>query len=145
VANAARLKATAVIRQRIAELAEAAGRANAISIEGILGELDAAIKLAKEKGMPNALINAAQLRSRLGGLLIDKAQVEINSNRNEFEDCRDFDAVCRTFADSQIDGLTNARWRLITEEDRNYLAGIYRQAFSEAQAFLDSIEARPSP
>src|SRR5436190_14492632 len=74
-ANAARLRATAAIRQRLAELAEAAGRANEISIASVLAELDSAIKLAKERGMPNALINAANLRAKLGGLLVDKAEV----------------------------------------------------------------------
>ncbi len=143
-ANAARLKATEAIKRRITELTEAAAKAHEISIEGILAELEAAIKLAKDRGMPNALINAANLRAKLGGLLIDRAQVEINGNSDKFEDCRDFDEVCRTLADSQIDSLVNARWRLITESDRNYLAGIFQQAFSEAQAFLDSIEARPS-
>jgi hypothetical protein len=141
-ANAARLRATAAIKQRIAELAEAAGRANEISIAGVLAELDAAIKLAKDRGMPNALINAANLRAKLGGLLIEKAEVTVN-NSNNYADCASFPEVARTLASDQLSDLVNARWLPIDESDHEYLAGLWLDHFTQVRKFLDSVEARP--
>jgi hypothetical protein len=141
--NAARLKSTETVRQRVLELTRAAAAAHEISIASVCRELDEAIQLAKAKGQPNALINAATLRSRLGGLLVDKAEVTVNGNRNEFEDRRDFDEICKALADGQLDGLTNARWLPITAEDRAYLTSIFHEAFTEAQHFLDSVNRRP--
>src|SRR6516164_10007102 len=73
--NAARLKSFEPVRQRVLEIQQAGATRAEISLEGILRELDEAISIAKQKGQPNALINAAQLRSRLGGLLTEKIEV----------------------------------------------------------------------
>jgi hypothetical protein len=72
-ANAARLRATAAIRQRIAELSAEAAKAHEITIEGICRELNEAVAVAKAKGQANPLVSAAGLRAKLGGLLIDKS------------------------------------------------------------------------
>src|SRR6516165_5860821 len=67
-ANASRLKANSNIVRRVLELSEAGATRAEITLEGILRELDEAISIAKQKGQPNALINAAQLRAKLCGL-----------------------------------------------------------------------------
>jgi hypothetical protein len=141
--NAARLKSSETVRRRVLELSEAAAAAHEITIAGVLKELDDAITLAKERGMPNALINAAQLRSRLGGLLIDKAEIQVSNGGNEFPDCREFSEVSRTLANNQLSDLTNSRWLPIDESDRTYLAGLWFDHLTQVQSFLNSVERRP--
>src|SRR5262249_52387603 len=75
--NAARLRADERISARVLEIQQAAANRAEISLEGVLRELDEAIALAKQRGQPNALINAAQLRAKLGGLLVERQQVEV--------------------------------------------------------------------
>jgi hypothetical protein len=143
-ANAARLKATEAIKRRIAELSAEAAKAHEISIASVCKELDEAIALAKTKGQPNALVSAATLRSRLGGLLIDKAEVEVNGgNRNEWAELSDFPAAARAFAASQLNDLVNARWLPIDESDHAYLAEMWLEHFARVKEFLLSVEARP--
>jgi hypothetical protein len=142
-ANAARLKATEAIRRRIAELSAEAARAHEISIESICRELDQAVAVAKSKGQANPLVSAASLRAKLGGLLVDKTEVEINSNRNEFAELSDFPAVAKTLATGQLNDLTNARWLPIDDSDRDYLASLWLDHFTQVRKFLDSVEARP--
>jgi hypothetical protein len=82
-ANAARLKAKESVRARVLEIQGLAANRAEITLEGILRELDEAISIAKQKGQPNALINAAQLRAKLGGLLIDKAEIAVTAEQTE--------------------------------------------------------------
>jgi hypothetical protein len=82
-ANASRLKANSNIVRRVLELSEAGATRAEITLEGILRELDEAISIAKQKGQPNALINAAQLRAKLGGLLIEKAEIAVTTEQTE--------------------------------------------------------------
>jgi hypothetical protein len=72
--------------------------------------LDEAVATARSKGHATAMINAATLRSRLGGLLVDKAEVTVNGDRNEFAELSDFPAVAKTLAAGQLNDLVNARW-----------------------------------
>jgi hypothetical protein len=81
--NAARLKSFEPVRQRVLEIQQAGATRAEISLEGILRELDEAISIAKQKGQPNALINAAQLRAKLGGLLVEKAEIAVTTEQNE--------------------------------------------------------------
>src|SRR6516164_8896294 len=81
--NAARLKSFEPVRQRILEIQQAGATRAEITLEGILRELDEAIAIAKQKGQPNALINAAALRSRLGGLLVEKAEIAVTTEQTE--------------------------------------------------------------
>jgi hypothetical protein len=44
----------------------------------VLRELDQAIEIARVKGQPNALVNAAALRAKLGGLMVERQQIEVS-------------------------------------------------------------------
>jgi hypothetical protein len=81
--NAARLSANENVRRRVSEIQQAAANRAEITLAGILSELDEAISIAKQKGQPNALINAASLRSRLGGLLTERAEIAITTPEPE--------------------------------------------------------------
>jgi hypothetical protein len=144
-ANAARLRATEAIQCRLAELSAEAAAKHEITIEGILEELNVAIELATKRGMPNALINAALAKSRLGGLLIDRSKVEItNDDRyNLLDDCKTPEAISRRLADDELNGLVNFRWLPIDEDDRAYLASIWLECFQRVREFVVSVEARP--
>lgn len=109
-----------------------------ISLESVCRELDEAISVARAKGQAAPLVNAASLRARLGGLLVDKAQIEVSS-ANQFDECETVEAM----ADRMLGELTNARWLPITDADKHKLADILHRSFAEAQAFLDSVRARP--
>lgn len=78
--NAARLRTKDTIAARVQEIQKASAVRAEITLEGVLRELDEAIAVAKHKNMPNALVSAAQLRAKLGGLLVDRAEVEITHN-----------------------------------------------------------------
>jgi phage terminase small subunit len=141
--NAARLKTKEDVAARLLELQAASAVACKITVESICTELDEAITIAKAKGQPNALVSAAGLRAKLGGLLIDKAQVEVSNNSDLFDDCESAEDVTGRLADQMLGGLTNARWLPITDQDRAKLADIFSRAFAQAQAFLDSVNRRP--
>jgi hypothetical protein len=75
--RAARLKANESVAARVTEIASAAAASAEITLASVLRDLDQAIEIARTKGQPNALVNAAALRAKLGGLLIDKTQAEV--------------------------------------------------------------------
>jgi hypothetical protein len=81
--NAARLRADERISARVLEIQQAAANRAEITLAGVLSELDQAIEIAKAKGQPNALVNAAQLRAKLGGLLVDKAEIAVTTEQYE--------------------------------------------------------------
>jgi hypothetical protein len=83
--NAGRLKKKDEVSARVLELQGAAANRAEITLEGILRELDEAIAIAKKRGMPNALINAASLRSRLGGLLVERQEIAVVNTEDEPE------------------------------------------------------------
>ena len=87
--NAARLKSFEPVRQRLLEIQTAGANRAEITLAGVLSELDQAIEIAKAKGQPNALVNAAQLRAKLGGLLVEKAQVEVTTEQYEPADAQE--------------------------------------------------------
>jgi hypothetical protein len=119
-------------------------QSHTITVESICKELDEAVALAKSRGMANALVNVAALRAKLAGLGSERQIVEINDSASTFDNCQSAEQIARQWADSELDGMTNARWRLITEDDRNYLASIFLDFTSRTKAFLESVEARPS-
>ena len=141
--NAGRLRTNETVAARLLELQAASADACKITVESICAELDEAITIAKAKGQPNALVSAAGLRAKLGGLLIDKAQIEVSNNSDPFDDCESAEDVTGRLADQMLGGLTNARWLPITDQDRAKLADIFSRAFAQAQAFLDSVDRRP--
>jgi phage terminase small subunit len=83
--NASRLRAKEDIAARVLEIQQAAADGCKISIQSVCKELDEAITLAKAKGQPNALVSAAGLRAKLGGLLIEKQEVAITRD-DPYED-----------------------------------------------------------
>jgi hypothetical protein len=77
--NAARLRANESVNRRVRELQEVSAKSCEISLESVCKELDEAIAVARTKGQAAPLVNAASLRARLGGLLVDKAQIEVTN------------------------------------------------------------------
>ena len=75
--NASRLSANENVRRRVCEIQQAAAQSAEITLAGVLRELDQAIEIARVKGQPNALVNAAALRAKLGGLMVERSQVEV--------------------------------------------------------------------
>lgn len=108
----------------------------------MLRELDEAIAIAKARNQPNALINAASLRAKLGGLLIDRAQVVVGSP-SDYRECASVEELARSVANEMLDGLPNARWLSISDADRQELASMVRSHYDAIQAFVDQVEDRP--
>ncbi len=140
--NAARMMTFDDIKARLAELQEEAAKASEITVEGICAELDEAIAIAKERGQASAMVSASALRAKLGGLLIDRAQVEVTT-RDPAIECATMDELCRKLADERFDGLTNARWLPITEEDRRQLAALFARWGEAIEAFVEEVNSRP--
>jgi hypothetical protein len=136
--NSARLRADERIEQRILELQQVSADACKITVESICAELDRAVELARAEGKPSALVSAAQLRAKLGGLLIDKAQVEVSTS-GQFDGCSSIEGM----ASQMLDSMTNARWLPITPADRQQLADLIRAYWGAVEAFLHSIDRRP--
>lgn len=78
--NAGRLRTREDVAGRIHEIQQAAAQSAEITLAGVLRELDQAIEIARAKGQPNALVNAAALRAKLGGLMIERQQVEVQQS-----------------------------------------------------------------
>jgi len=134
--NSARLRATEPIRQRICELQAASADACKITVQSVCNELDQAVELAKAEGKPAALVSAAALRARLGNLLTDKIEI---STTSPYADCTSIEDM----ASQMLDGMTNARWLQIDDEDRLQLAELIRDYWGRVQAFLDEVNRRP--
>src|SRR5262245_61416601 len=77
-ANAARLIAKDIIRNRLAYLQAQTAKSTEITVESLVKELDEAIAVGKANGQANALVSASGLKAKLAGLLRDK--VEITNN-----------------------------------------------------------------
>jgi len=129
--NAGRLRTRDDVAARILEIQRVAANRAEITLEGILRELDEAISIAKQKGQPNALINAASLRSRLGGLLTEKIEV---TTRN-VTTANTPDEILQAFWHSCTTGCPDIE---ITDDDRVCLACILR----ELRALEDRMIAR---
>ena len=78
--NASRLKSNEDVAARVLEIQQAAAQSAEITLAGVLRELDQAIDIARTKGQPNALVNAAALRAKLGGLMIERQQIEVQQS-----------------------------------------------------------------
>ncbi len=107
--NASRLKTKEHILARLRELQEQAAMASEITVESICNELDEAIGVARAKGQASAMVSASALRAKLGGLLIDKAQVEVSA-ANPFEDAVD----CREILDRVAERVDIETARLLS-------------------------------
>jgi hypothetical protein len=94
--------------------------------------------------MANALVNVAALRAKLAGLGSERQIVEIDDGRGTFDSCEDPEQVAKQWAISELDGMTNARWRQIDEADYAFMASIFLEFWTRAEEFKRSIEARPS-
>ena len=84
--NSARLRARECIRGRILELTQACADGCQITIQSICDELDQAIAIARSKNQAQPLVNAAALRARLGGLMVEKQEIQI-AERIEEPNC----------------------------------------------------------
>jgi hypothetical protein len=83
--NAGRLRANESVRARTLELQQAAAKSCEISLESVCRELDQAIEVARAKGQAAPLVNAASLRARLGGLLVERHEIGAHG---DFSECR---------------------------------------------------------
>ena len=81
-------------------------------------------------------MSAAALRARLGNLLTDKIEI---STTSPYADCTSIEDM----ASQMLDGMTNARWLQIDDEDRLQLAELIRDYWGRVQAFLDEVNRRP--
>ncbi len=113
--NASRLRAKEDVGARVCEIQAVAARSAEITLEGILRELDEAITIAKHKGQPNALINAASLRSRLGGLLTEKVEI---TTKNATSDNASPDEILQAFWHSCTNNCPDIE---LSDDDREIL------------------------
>jgi hypothetical protein len=90
--NASSLRTKEHINARVLELQQAAAKSCEITLESVCRELDEAIAVARAKGQAAPLVNAASLRARLGGLLVEKVEV---GQPGDFEDCNTEEEVLR--------------------------------------------------
>lgn len=88
--NAARLRTKDDVNARVFELQQAAAKSVEISLESVCRELDEAIAVARAKGQAAPLVNAASLRARLGGLLVEKVEL---TQGNPFDGCETIEAI----------------------------------------------------
>ncbi len=142
--NAARLRTKDDISARVLEIQRTAAQSAEITLAGVLRELDQAISIATAKGQPNALVNAAALRAKLGGLMVDKSQVELNATINDPAlECATTAELCRKLADERLDSLSNSRWLPITEQDRQHLADLFAGWSDAIEEFVREVNRRP--
>jgi hypothetical protein len=113
--NASRLKAKESILNRLAELQAEAARRSEITIEGICAELDAANAIAKERGQSSALVSAATLRAKFGGLMVERVEV---GSPNEFADCKTLAEIIDQLCATEAPGVN------FTPEERAKMQGL---------------------
>jgi hypothetical protein len=138
--NSVRLRANESVAARILEIQQASATRAEITLEGILRELDEAISIAKQKGQPNALINAAALRSRLGGLLVEKAEIAVTTEQTEPQSTAEVLAnVMEKVGERAARALADA---FNVEFDEAAIRALYNGA-NGSQASTRAIEWRP--
>ena len=133
--NAARLKTNDDINARVFELQQAAAKSCEISLESVCRELDQAIEVARAKGQAAPLVNAASLRARLGGLLVEKVEL---TQADSFENCESIEDIsAKMLVDMSHD--PNAEF---SDEDKTKAAELFMRLLDEFQAFANSCAAR---
>jgi hypothetical protein len=131
------LKTNDDIAARVLELQQVAACSCEISLESVCRELDQAIEVARAKGQAAPLVNAASLRARLGGLLVER--VEIGAP-DAFEEADTMPGVmgvllrqwCRDDPDAQF-----------TDDDRAKAEAIFTKWMAEIDELVKSALARP--
>jgi hypothetical protein len=131
--NAARLKATESVSQRIAELQAQTAKSNEITIQSICVELDQAAAIAREKGQGQALVSVASLRAKLGGLLQDRVLVE-TSNGPTLDD--------ESSAADVAAAMAKERGVNLSPDDLKAFMGVIEGWHEAMQEFLASCRAK---
>jgi hypothetical protein len=117
------------------ELQQAAAKSCEISLESVCRELDQAIEVARAKGQAAPLVNAASLRARLGGLLVEKVEL---TQADSFENCESIEDIsAKMLVDMSHD--PNAEF---SDEDKTKAAELFMRLLDEFQAFANSCAAR---
>ncbi len=77
--NCIRLRGNERVQRRLSELQEGAARKSEITVASVCAELDEAIAIAKQRGQASAMVSASALRAKLGGLLVEKQEVQVSN------------------------------------------------------------------
>jgi phage terminase small subunit len=132
--NASRLRAKEDIAGRVGEIQSVAAQSAEITLAGVLRELDQAIEIARTKGQANAMVSAASLRSRLGGLLVDKQEVRLTDARDE----QSIEGLADEFIAERI-----LYFNAVDHRDRQAFIDMMNGWGEELKEFKAAIEARP--
>jgi hypothetical protein len=133
--TSARLNADERIRARVAELQQEAAANSKVTIESVCRELDAACKVAQERGQAAAMVSAAQLRAKLSGLLTERVEI---GKPGDFDG---LDTVTE-IVDRELELLIE-QFRPVDAADRQGLIALHEHHLQEAREYIDAIRARP--
>jgi hypothetical protein len=114
---------------------EAAAKSCEISLESVCRELDDAVATARARGQAQPLVNAASLRARLGGLLVERHEI---GAPGDFNDCRTEAEI----AADLLSALAGDEPVGFTDEDRAKAADIFAGATTKLMELVASCAAK---
>lgn len=118
--NAATLRTKQSVSNRVEQLLAARAEKNkdsTISLASVLADIDQACAMAESRGQANVVLNAAALRAKLGGLMVEKVEI---GGVGDFADCETAEEVLAKFVakDDDLPGMLGIldRMRDVIEE-----------------------------
>jgi hypothetical protein len=144
-ANAARLNRNPKVVERLQEMQNEMMATSKVTVEGLIGELEAARVKATDLKQLSAAIKAIEGKAKLSGLLVEKKQVEVGGP-GDFAGMWDGHEISLNAIDGMFE-FSFEPYHDFREEDRQRLADMLLEsmtAFSEASTKLvKEIRARP--
>ena len=139
--NATRLRANAKVQARLAELQGEIAQTSKVTVEGLIGELEAARKKATDLEQLSAAVRAIESKAKISGLLVEKRQVEISNSVN-FDNLTTPEQITNAMLDEMLRYSVND-YHDLRPEDRDYLAGLFARCMVEMDAHIEAVKQRP--
>src|SRR6516225_7036217 len=81
--NAARLKSSETVRQRVCEICEAGAKTAEVTVASLLAELEDARAKATSLNQLSAAVRATAEKAKISGLLIERQEIEVVNTEYE--------------------------------------------------------------
>jgi hypothetical protein len=133
-ANAARLKANPKVRARLEEMQNEIADKVPITIESLIGELEQVRHAATGKNQFAAAVRAILGKAQLGGLLVEKQQVEVTGDYKG--------ETTAEIVDEMLGRVVNW-YHDVRPEDRDRIIAAHEQCHAQVRAIIEEIQSRP--
>jgi hypothetical protein len=139
--NAAHLRAKEKVKRRLAELQGEVVKETKLTVESLIGELEAARQQATNLKQLSAAVSAVEAKARIGGMMIQKVEV---GSPGSFDSEASIPEIIKEMCDHECDYQPELKPYLqITDEDRAQILHHFEQIFAiTARRRQEAHEAR---